>query len=185
LPVKIRLKRMGSKKRPFYRIVATDSRNPRDGRFLETLGYYNPIVDPPDVKVREDLVFKWMERGAVPTEIADSLLRKMGTMKKWALIKQGASLEEVDAKVEALRATETQPISKAEREAKKNAQKAAVEAEAKAKLEEEEKAKAEAEAAQQAAAPAEEAAVEAEPTEEAPQAEPTEATGDEENKSAE
>ena len=48
---------MGSKKRPFYRIIATDSRNPRDGRFIETLGYYNPITDPPDINVKEDLVF--------------------------------------------------------------------------------------------------------------------------------
>jgi small subunit ribosomal protein S16 len=175
---------MGSKKRPFYRIVASDSRNPRDGRFLETLGYYNPIVDPPDVKVREDLVFKWMERGAVPTEIADSLLRKSGTMKKWSLIKQGASLDEVDAKVEALRATETQPISKAEREAKKNAQKAAVEAEAKAKLDAEEKAKAEAEAATEAQAAEAEAAAQTEPEPE-PEAEPAEPASDEEKNTAE
>ena len=57
---------MGSKKRPFYRIVATDSRMPRDGRFIETLGYYNPIPDPPVIEIKEDLILKWFDRGATP-----------------------------------------------------------------------------------------------------------------------
>ncbi len=60
LSVKIRMKRMGTKKRPFYRIVATDSRNRRDGRFIEELGYYDPLTNPPSVKVNEELFFKWM-----------------------------------------------------------------------------------------------------------------------------
>ena len=90
---------MGSKKRPFYRIIATDSRNPRDGRFLETLGYYNPIVEPMDINVKEELVFKWMGRGAVPSSSAESLLRRYGTMKKWSLVKQGVSLEDLEPKL--------------------------------------------------------------------------------------
>lgn len=125
MAVKIRLKRMGSKKRPFYRIVATDSRNPRDGRFIETLGYYNPITDPPDINIKEDLVFKWMERGAIPTGNTESLLRRVGTMKKWSLLKQGVKVEELDAKYEEMKSKETAPMSVEERQAKDDAKKAA------------------------------------------------------------
>jgi len=89
LAVKLRLKRMGSKKRPFYRIVATDSRNPRDGRFIETLGYYDPMKDPPVIKIDEDLVGKWLDRGAQPSPNAESLLRKIGFLQKWRQAKSG------------------------------------------------------------------------------------------------
>ena len=125
MSVKIRLKRMGSKKRPFYRIVATDSRNRRDGRFIETLGYYNPLTDPPDVKINEDLVLNWMRRGAVLTDNTESLLRRLGTMKKWSLMKQGVPAAELDARLEALKASETAPMSAAERESKTEKKKAA------------------------------------------------------------
>ncbi len=93
---------MGSKKKPFYRIVSTDSRNPRDGRFIDTLGYYNPLTDPVQIKVDEDGIFKWLERGAVPTESAESIMRQVGLMQKWQLLKQGVKKEEVDAKLEAM-----------------------------------------------------------------------------------
>ncbi len=124
MAVKIRLKRMGSKKRPFYRIVASDSRSPRDGRFIETLGYYNPIVEPPEIKVHEDRVFRWMRHGAIPTGNAASLLRRTGTMKKWALLRQGVPESELEARYEALRQKETPPMSadeRARREAEKQA----------------------------------------------------------------
>ena len=121
MSVKIRLRRMGSKKRPFYRIVATDSRSPRDGRFIETLGHYNPIAEPPDINVREELVFKWMRNGAIPSENAESLLRRTGTMKKWHLLQQGVSPEELDAKLDELKAKETPAMSSAEREKKAEA----------------------------------------------------------------
>lgn len=168
MAVKIRLKRMGSKKRPFYRIIATDSRNPRDGRFIETLGYYNPIVDPPDIKVKEDLVFKWMKRGAIPTENTESLLRRTGTMKKWHLLQQGVSEDELDASAESLRAKETPPMSEVERQQKHAAKKQAAEAEAAPA--EAEAAPAEAEAAPAEAEPAqgEEAAAESENAEATP-----------------
>jgi small subunit ribosomal protein S16 len=129
LAVKIRLKRMGSKKKPFYRIIATDSRMPRDGRFIETLGYYNPMTEPADIKIKEDLIFKWMQRGAVPTTITEQILRSTGVMKKWSLLKRGVSPEELDAKYEELKAGETQPMDPAARAEKKAAKKAAVEAE--------------------------------------------------------
>ena len=85
----IRLARRGSKKRPTYRIVVTDSRNPRDGRFIETLGYYNPMKNPPDIKLHEDALYKWMERGALPTSNTEGILRKIVFMQKWQLFKQG------------------------------------------------------------------------------------------------
>ncbi len=62
MAVKIRLKRMGSKKRPFYRVVVADSRSPRDGRFIETVGTYNPLVEPAEVKLNEELVLSWVEQ---------------------------------------------------------------------------------------------------------------------------
>lgn len=127
MSVKIRLKRMGSKKRPFYRIVATDSRNRRDGRFIETLGYYNPLTDPPDVNIKEDLVLGWMQRGAVLTENTESLLRRLGTMKKWSLMKQGVPADQLDARLETLKASETAPMSAEERAGKAAKKKAAAE----------------------------------------------------------
>jgi len=93
---------MGSKKRPFYRLIATDSRMPRDGRFIETLGFYNPIPTPAEVRVDEVLVFKWFERGAIPTTSARSILRHLGYMQKWELMKQGLSGDQLEARVEAI-----------------------------------------------------------------------------------
>ena len=75
MAVKIRLKKMGSKKRPFYRLIAADSRSPRDGRFLETLGHYNPMTEPAEVKIDEDKVYKWLGNGAQPTINAANLLK--------------------------------------------------------------------------------------------------------------
>jgi len=78
MAVRIRLTRKGAKKRPFYRIVATDSEAPRDGRFLEVLGYYDPLEHPAKVHVDEDSVRKWIQRGAKLSETVRSLLRKRG-----------------------------------------------------------------------------------------------------------
>jgi len=74
--VKIRLARFGSKKRPFYRIVVSDSRSPRDGRFIEKVGTYDPLQDPPDVRVDEERLKFWLVRGAQLTDTVKSLLRK-------------------------------------------------------------------------------------------------------------
>ncbi len=79
--VKIRLRRMGKKKSPFYRIVVADSRSPRDGRFIEEVGYYNPMTNPADIKVEEEKVQKWLQNGAQPTETVKSLLTKTGIIK--------------------------------------------------------------------------------------------------------
>ena len=69
MAVKIRLRRMGAKKAPFYRIVVADSRAPRDGRFIEEIGYYNPITEPAEVKINEEKATKWLNDGAQPTDV--------------------------------------------------------------------------------------------------------------------
>jgi small subunit ribosomal protein S16 len=78
MAVKIRLARHGAKKRPFYRIVAADIEAPRDGRFLEVVGTYNPLLDPAEVTLKTERVQYWMDHGATPTDTVKSLLRKSG-----------------------------------------------------------------------------------------------------------
>ncbi len=78
MAVKIRLRRMGAKKRPFYRLVVADSRAPRDGRFIETLGYYNPCVEPAQIKIDADRAKHWLACGAQPSDTAEMLLKKQG-----------------------------------------------------------------------------------------------------------
>ena len=84
MAVKLRLKRMGAKAKPFYRIVAADSRSPRDGRFLEVVGTYDPIKGADKVTVTEKKVLKWLNNGAIPTDTVRSILSKQGIMKKYA-----------------------------------------------------------------------------------------------------
>ena len=84
MAVKLRLKRMGAKAKPFYRIVAADSRSPRDGRFLEVVGIYDPIKGADKVTVSEEKVLKWLNNGAIPTDTVRSILSKQGIMKKYA-----------------------------------------------------------------------------------------------------
>lgn len=76
--VKIRLKRMGAKKKPFYRVVVADSRTPRDGRFIEELGYYNPMVEPNDIKIDAKKAQKWLNNGAQPTDRVKALFKQTG-----------------------------------------------------------------------------------------------------------
>ena len=83
MAVRIRLSRGGSKKRPFYRIVATDSRNPRDGRFIEIVGTYNPLTNPATVTFDEEKVLKWLSQGAKPTDTVKALLSKQGIIAKF------------------------------------------------------------------------------------------------------
>jgi small subunit ribosomal protein S16 len=78
--VKIRLRRMGAKKNPFYRIVVADSRYPRDGRFIEELGTYNPLADPADIKVDGERALNWIKTGAQPTDTVKALLKKAGVL---------------------------------------------------------------------------------------------------------
>jgi small subunit ribosomal protein S16 len=80
--VKIRLTRMGAKKSPFYRIVVADSRSPRDGKVIESIGYYNPITDPAEVKIDVEKAKDWLKKGAQPTDTVKALLIKAGAMEK-------------------------------------------------------------------------------------------------------
>ncbi|MEE0831718.1 MAG: 30S ribosomal protein S16 [Longicatena sp.] len=80
--VKLRLKRMGSKRKPFYRIVAADSRAPRDGRFIEIIGTYNPTTNPASVTLNEELAVKWINNGAQPTETVRNILSAEGVLKR-------------------------------------------------------------------------------------------------------
>ena len=89
MAVKIRLKRMGAKKSPFYRIVIADSRSPRDGKFIKLIGTYNPLVKPADIKVDEELALEWLRKGAIPTDTVRNLFSDLGIMKKFHESKKG------------------------------------------------------------------------------------------------
>lgn len=82
MAVKIRLKRMGAKKNPFYRVVVADSRAPRDGRFIEEIGTYNPVANPAEVKIEEEKALEWMLKGAKPSDTVRNLFSKAGLMEK-------------------------------------------------------------------------------------------------------
>ncbi len=81
MAVKIRMKRMGAKKKPFYRLVVADSRSPRDGRFIEELGYYNPVSEPVQLKIDVEKAEKWLNNGAQPTDTVKALFKKQGIIK--------------------------------------------------------------------------------------------------------
>ena len=89
MAVKLRLKRMGSKKKPDYRIVAIDSHTKRDGEYIELVGTYNPLTNPTEVKIDEEKAMKWLNDGAIPTDTVKNILSKAGIMKKFHDSKQG------------------------------------------------------------------------------------------------
>ena len=82
MAVKIRLKRMGANKKPFYRIVVADSRAPRDGKFIEEIGYYNPVSEPKQIKINDEKANKWLTVGAQPTDTVKKLLQSQGIIEK-------------------------------------------------------------------------------------------------------
>jgi len=88
MSVKIRLKRMGQKKKPFYRIVVADSRSPRDGKAIEEIGYFNPVSEPVELKINDESAIKWLSTGAQPTETVKALLKKHGVYAKLAEAKK-------------------------------------------------------------------------------------------------
>lgn len=90
MAVRIRLKRMGAKKRPFYRIVVANSTSPRDGRFIDQVGYYDPLTDPATVKIDEEKSVLWLQRGAQPSDTVNDLLKKAGVLDKLAEAKAAA-----------------------------------------------------------------------------------------------
>lgn len=91
--VRLRLRRIGLKGQPTYRVVAADSESPRDGRFLEILGFYNPRTQPATIRLDEARVFHWMKNGALPTESVAQVFKSSGTMARWERFKKGESVE--------------------------------------------------------------------------------------------
>lgn len=91
--VRIRLRRTGKKGQPSYRVVVADSRSPRDGRFIETIGFYNPLTDPPTVRINEERALYWLSQGAQPSEAVARLLEKQGTLDRFARLRKGEDLE--------------------------------------------------------------------------------------------
>jgi small subunit ribosomal protein S16 len=93
--LKIRLRRVGKKKQPSYRVVVADARSPRDGRFVESIGHYNPRTEPATITVQEDRALYWLSQGAQPTGAVERILRNMGTFDKLKQLRAGATIEEL------------------------------------------------------------------------------------------
>ena len=130
--LRIRLRRTGKKKQPSYRVVVADSRAPRDGRFVETIGFYNPRTDPPTFRIEEERALYWLSQGAKPSEPVARLLEKQGTLDRFARLKAGEDLESLLAEAaEERRAAEEAAIEveKAPPEEAPEAEEAAIEAE--------------------------------------------------------
>ena len=91
--VRIRLRRVGLKGQPSYRIVAADKESPRDGRFLEILGFYNPRTNPSTLTIKEDRVYHWMKNGALPTESVEQIFKSVGALDRFERFKKGEAVE--------------------------------------------------------------------------------------------
>jgi small subunit ribosomal protein S16 len=120
--VKIRLRRLGKKKQPFYKVVAADSRAARTGKYIESIGSYNPLLEPMVIEFREDRLFYWLKNGAQPTDTVRSLLQRKGLWLRWDLMKKGADDAAVTSAVEKW---QMQQAEKIKREAEKKARRKA------------------------------------------------------------
>lgn len=107
--VRIRLRRVGAKKQPHYRVVVADQRSPRDGRHIETIGYYNPRTEPETVNIKEDRALYWLSQGAQPSEVVQRMLEKQGTLARLNRLKAGEPLEALLAEYETEVAAEEPP----------------------------------------------------------------------------
>jgi small subunit ribosomal protein S16 len=114
--VRIRLRRTGKKKQPSYRVVVADSESPRDGRFIENIGFYNPRTEPITFEIQEDRALYWLSQGAQPSDAVARLLRKLGTLAKFEAMKSGQPLEVAAAEGEAATApaAEVEPTAEVE-----------------------------------------------------------------------
>jgi small subunit ribosomal protein S16 len=177
MAVRIRLRRMGRKKKPFYRIIAADQRAPRDGRFIDTLGYYNPLAKPHLIEINEEKALKWLNEGAQPSDTVKSLFSEKGIMHKFSMQKQGKDEAFIATEMEKFDMVKADKSAKAEAAAADKAKKAAEEA--KKQQEAEDKARAEAEAAEAAEAAPEATEETAAAPEETPAAEETAAAPEE------
>lgn len=130
--VKLRLKRMGKKHKPIYKIVAADSRSPRDGKFIEAIGHYNPNPDPMEVKVDTDRVMHWLKTGAIPTNTVRSLFRSEGILLRWNLEKRGKTTQEIEEALNNFNSGKTAKLERAKaRKQRRKENKAKRDAEAK------------------------------------------------------
>jgi len=121
--VRIRLRRVGSKKQPSFRVVAADKEAPRDGRFIENLGFYNPRTEPATIQLKEDRIYDWMSKGAQPSDSAEQVFRSAGLLDRYERYKQGEEVETLVAEAKAAEAirninpkTQRQAASKIEEE---------------------------------------------------------------------
>ncbi len=168
MAVKLRLRRMGRKKKPFYRIVAADSRSPRDGRFIEEIGYYNPLTDPMTIEVKQDRALYWLGQGAIPSDTVKNLFTRKGLNMRFDLMRRGVDEAKIEAEMQQWAANQADKQQKLELQKEAELKKAAAakkaEEEAANKAEEEAAKAAEEEArkAEEAAAAEAEAKAEAE-----------------------
>ena len=157
MAVRLRMTRMGRKKKPFYRIVAIDSRKRRDGAYLEKIGHYNPLTKPPEIVIDEEKALAWLQKGAQPSDTVRSFLSHKGILLKYDQMKKGASEEKIAEELEKLKLVRDE-IAKKKEAAEKAAKKEA---------------------------PVEEPVAEEPVTEETPEEQPTEAAASEEQPAAE
>ena len=108
--VRIRLRRIGLKGQPTYRLVAADKESPRDGRFLEILGVYNPRTNPATIHLKEDRIFHWMQNGALPTDSVAQIFKTSGTQDRFERLKKGESLEALVAEAAAAEVKRAAPV---------------------------------------------------------------------------
>jgi small subunit ribosomal protein S16 len=129
--VKLRLRRIGKKKHPIYKVVAADIRSPRNGRYIEAVGSYDPNVNPVMLKFRDDRILHWLQKGAQPTDTVRSLFRRSGLWLRWSLMKRGADETKIQGIMERWQMAQTDRVSReADRKARRadRRKKAAVEA---------------------------------------------------------
>ena len=120
--VKIRLRRVGKKKQPIYKIVVADSRSARNAKYIDSLGQYNPLVHPIVIAVTEEKLFKWLNRGAQPTDTVRSLLQRCGLWLKWGLMKKGVDAPAIALAMETWQATTAEKLQReAQRKARRKA----------------------------------------------------------------
>lgn len=130
MSVKIRLRRMGAKKKPFYRVIAADSRAPRDGRFLEILGRYNPVTVPALFTIEEDKVTKWLNEGAQLSDTVSSLMTQVGFIEKYQKAKRGEDVSGIVIRTEITERKKRRKKTKASAEPVEKATEAPAEASA-------------------------------------------------------
>ena len=181
MSTKIRLKRIGSSNRPFYRVVVMDSRNRRDGAAIEELGWFNPIEADKPYELKEDRILHWLQLGAQPSDALHGLMKRSGLAHRWHLIKQGLDEKTIEKEMKKWAMTREETLKNRAAKAEEKAKKAKEKAKEKAKVAEEAPAEEEAKEEAPAEEPKEEAPAEEEAKEEAPAEEPKEEASGEES----